>query len=104
MSRTLGEVATIVRSKNAGPFWVTVDVFAGSDADYRDVCDSPLTDAACIAAVYGVDEGSVEVHRVDALRAVKISFPRPLPQGSLGDTDQHAGQQYVALLDLPVGS
>ena len=40
MSRTLGEVATIVRSKNAGPFWVTIDVFVGSDADYRDVCDS----------------------------------------------------------------
>jgi hypothetical protein len=26
-SRTLGEIALIVRSKNAGPFWLTLDVF-----------------------------------------------------------------------------
>lgn len=37
-----------------------------------------------------------------ALRAIKVSMPRPRVQGSVGDRDMHGGQQYVALLDLPV--
>jgi hypothetical protein len=36
------------------------------------------------------------------LCAIKISFPRPVVQGSLHDRDMHGGQQYVPLLALPV--
>jgi hypothetical protein len=36
------------------------------------------------------------------LCAIKISFPRPVVQGSLRDRDMHGGQQYVPLLALPV--
>jgi uncharacterized protein DUF4387 len=37
-----------------------------------------------------------------SLRAIKISFPRPVTQGSFSDRDIHAGQQYIALSQLPV--
>lgn len=103
-TRTLGEVATIVRSKNAGPFWMTIDAFFANDADYRGACASALTDRRFLAATYAIDPDSIEIYRVDSLLALKISFPRPVPQGSPGDTDQHAGQQYVPLLGIPIPS
>lgn len=102
MTRALGEVARVVRSKNAGPFWMTIDAFFADEDDYRAACDSPLTDRAFLAATYAVDPDSIEIYRIDPLLAIKISFPRAVPQGSVGDSDQHAGQQYVRLLRLPL--
>ncbi|GHJ98001.1 hypothetical protein SNE510_75200 [Streptomyces sp. NE5-10] len=32
--------------------------------------------------------------------AVKVSLPRPVVQGSLGDTDCYAGRQYAPLMDM----
>jgi Domain of unknown function (DUF4387) len=37
-----------------------------------------------------------------AIRAIKVSFPRPVVQGSRNDSDLHAGQQYVAILGIEV--
>jgi Domain of unknown function (DUF4387) len=31
MSAALGQMATLVRSKNAGPFWMTIDAFFDDD-------------------------------------------------------------------------
>ncbi|GGF30572.1 DUF4387 family protein [Subtercola lobariae] len=98
MTSTLGEVAELVRSKNAGPFWLTIDVFLANVDDYARVVGSPLTDAAFIADTYQVAADSVRIFTLPHLNAVKVSVPRPSVQGSLYDTDLHAGQQYVALL------
>ena len=97
----LGAVAD-VRSKNAGPFWLTLDVFAEDKATYDRIAVSPVTDPATIGQLYAVDPATVRVFRLPALLAVKVSFPRPVVQGSLHDRDMHAGQQHVPLLDLPV--
>jgi len=102
MTRTLGETAQLIRSKNAGPFWLTIDVFLATDADYQAARHSPLTDRDHLAETYAINPDTIEIYTIDTLRAIKISFPRPVPQGSPEDTDQHAGQQYVPLLDIPL--
>jgi hypothetical protein len=102
VTTTLADIAEQVRSKNAGPFWITFDVFLRTAEDYRRAADSPLTDPAVIAATYAVPQPSVRVFLLPHLHAVKISFPRPVTQGSPADRDMHAGQQYVPLLDLPI--
>ena len=99
--RPLGEIAE-VRSKNAGPFWLTLDVFAPDLASYDRVAACPVTDPVTVGRLYGVDPAQVQVFRLPSLLAVKVSFPRPVVQGSLRDRDMHAGQQHVPLLDLPV--
>jgi hypothetical protein len=50
--------------------------------------------------MYGVDPATVNIYRIPSLRAVKISFPRPVPQGSFHDRDMHSGQQYIPLAGL----
>jgi hypothetical protein len=98
--RTVGDVANLVRSKNAGPFWQTVDIFCDSDEDYRDVAAPGVVSAETIAILYHIDATTVRIYRMPALRAIKISFPRPTAQGGIHDRDLHAGQQHVPLLSL----
>ncbi len=102
MSTTLGELATKVRSKNAGPFWVTVDIFLPDANAYERAAASPVADIQTIADRYAVTPDVVRVFRLPDLLAIKVSFPRPSAQGGIGDRDMHTGQQYVPLLDLHV--
>ena len=100
MTTTLGELANQVRSKNAGPFWMTIDVFFSDRDAYERACGSALTDPVAVGRLYATDPEHVRVYRLPLLRAIKVSLPRPVVQGSVGDRDMHAGQQYVPLLDL----
>jgi hypothetical protein len=102
MTTSLGEVASLVRSKNAGPFWLTLDIFLPDLSAFERVGRSPATDPCVIADLYGVDSGHVQVFLLADLLAIKISLPRPVTQGSIHDRDMHAGQQYVALLDIQI--
>lgn len=96
---TLGELADLVRAKNAGPFWVTLDVFL-SPAAYAAVVAAGDVDAPAIADLYDVDPADVRLYFLPDLAAVKISIPRRHPQASFRDRDVHSGQQHVPLLGL----
>jgi hypothetical protein len=97
---TLDDLALEVRCKNAGPFWMTLDVFLPDDAAYR-IADALIT-PELIADLYHVAAQSLQIFRIPQLKVVKVSFPRPLPQGSLHDRDMHAGQHHVPLASLPL--
>ena len=99
---TIGELASLVRSKNAGPFWLTIDIFFTDAAAYARASTSPVTDVDAVADRYGVEPSSIRVFLLPVLQAIKISFPRPNLQGAIDDRDMHAGQQYVPLLDIQV--
>ena len=99
MPETVGDLALEVRSKNAGPFWVTLEVFARDAGAYARVT---FLDERVIAGLYAVDEATVQVFRIPDLNVVKISFPRPVVQGGLFDRDIHAGQHHVPLALLPL--
>ncbi|HEV2259063.1 MAG TPA: DUF4387 domain-containing protein [Streptosporangiaceae bacterium] len=95
---TLGDLALEVRSKNAGPFWMTLEAFMPDDQTYR-VADTLIT-AALISELYQVPTASVQIFRIPDLHVVKVSFPRPIAQGSLHDRDMHAGQHHVPLANM----
>jgi uncharacterized protein DUF4387 len=100
MPETLGDLATEVRSKNAGPFWVTMELFLRDENGYELAAD--LVDSDVVARLYGVPADGVQIFRIPSLNVVKISFPRPVPQGGLRDRDVHAGQHHVPLASLEV--
>jgi hypothetical protein len=97
---TLGELAKEVSSTNAGPFWVTMELFMRSAEDYATVADEDFIDEEVIARLYDLDPADIQIFRIPALDVVKISFPRPVAQGSLRDRDVHAGQHHVPLAAL----
>ncbi len=97
---TLADLAHEVRSKNAGPFWVTMELFMRDADGYRLAAD--LVDERMIAGLYHLEEHTIRIFRIPSLNVVKISFPRPVSQGSLRDRDVHAGQHHVPLARVPV--
>ncbi len=101
MSR-IGEVCRHVRSKNAGPFWITVDLFFDGTATFQRYRNSPVLGPELFARLYGTDPRHVKRVPVDSLHMIKISYPRPKPQGWAGERDMHGGQQFARLLDVEI--
>jgi hypothetical protein len=99
---TVGGLAEEVRSKNAGPFWITFDIFLASNQAYESLVASGAITPERIAGLYLVEPHTVQIFEIPDLRVVKISFPRSVPAGSFEDRDQHAGQQHIPLAGLPI--
>ena len=99
---TIADLAVLVRSKNAGPFWLTIDIMFDSEDSYRRVRDSEVINRAGIADMFGRDPDSIIVVNHDVALAIKVSFPRPQSSGSKYDSDVYGGQQYAPLLGLTV--
>lgn len=97
---TVKDVCRHVRSKNAGPFWVTVDLFFDGEANFQRYNDSAALGPDLFARLYGADPALVKRFAVPSLHVVKISYPRAASQGGMVERDMHAGQQYVRLLDV----
>lgn len=98
----LYEAARLVRSKNAGPFMLTIDVMFDDETLYRRVRDSGVLTPRSIAAVYGIDEAEVQAFDYEPALALKFSLPRPQPSGSRGDGDVYGGQFHSPLVDLEI--
>ena len=99
---TLGKLARLIRSKNAGPFVLTFDIMFDEEADYVRVRDSGVVTRERIAQIYGLATADVQFFEFDHARALKASIPRPTTQGDVSDSDGHGGQQYAPLLDLEI--
>ena len=99
---TIADLAVLVRSKNAGPFWLTIDIMFDDADNYRRVRDSEAINRAGIARMYRRDPADILVVNHDAALAIKISFPRPQSSGSKLDSDVYGGQQYAPLLSLAI--
>lgn len=95
----LRDVCHEIRSKNAGPFWVTFDIFFDGPDSFAKYHDDPALSADSFAHLYGAEAAMVKRIPVDDLAMVKISYPRTTPQGGMVERDMHSGQQYVPLLD-----
>src|SRR5690349_2632700 len=84
---TIGDLAVLVRSKNAGPFWLTIDIMFDDAGKYRRVRDSEIINRADIATMFRRNPDEVIVVNHDTAMAIKVSFPRPQSSGSKYDSD-----------------
>ncbi len=95
------ELADVIRSKNAGPYRLTLDVIFSKDEVYEHVRDRRSLTRERIARIYGIPEEDVtDVIYFDPARAVKIVMKRPVVSGQPGDTDVYGAQQHGPLLAL----
>ena len=73
----LSDVADVIRSKNAGPFMVTIDLFFGNEQRYATARSSSLLTVDGVAAAYAVPADQVKgVWWDDRIRAAKVSLVR----------------------------
>lgn len=98
------DLASICKSKNAGPFDLTIDVIFDSDEMFDRVEETGILNAALFARLYQVAEEQVLFTPYRAARAFKATLPRLIPAGAFGDSDVYGAQQHGPLLevDIPV--
>jgi hypothetical protein len=97
----LADLARVVRSKNAGPAMLTIDILLADADDQARVLRAGWLTPAAIGALYGVPACEVRIIAFPPARAVKITMPRA-PAGGPGDRDTYGAQLHAPLLDLLV--
>ena len=96
----VGEVCVKVRSKNAGPFWLTIDIFCGSDNAFARLSGGLSTKR--VAEALGTDPNAIRRFDIKDLNVIKISLPRPVVQGHPGDRDMHGAAWASVVAELEV--
>lgn len=101
--KTLKDIAKVIRSKNSGPFELTMDIIFKTKADYEKIKNGNVITEELICKLYNVTKDKILAFvYFDAANAIKITLPRPRPQGTIGETDMHAAQQHGPLMDIEV--
>ena len=98
----LYDIAFVCRSKNAGPFQLTIDLMFNNEADYRKVLTSQAFTPCRIAELYKVAPESVAIKPFEAILTIKVALPRAASSGSAADSDVYGSQQHFPLGNLEI--
>ena len=96
------DLAKVIRSKNAGPLTLTLDIMFGDQETYDKVRRSGVITRALFAKLYQVPEGTVQLTEFPPAFAYKATFERRIVSGAVGDTDVYGAQQHAPLLDVEI--
>jgi len=96
----LYELAQVFRSKNAGPYQITLDIMFGSREEYELALQSGAITAGMIAGLYHVAEREVQIIPFPQAYAIKIVLPRAVSSGAPGDRDVYGAQQHGPLTPI----
>jgi hypothetical protein len=96
------DIAKVCRSKNAGPFHLTIDVAFDDAAMYEKVKATGVLGPALFAKLYNVPESQVLFTPYGPGYAFKATIPRLKSAGDIGDTDVYGAQQHAPLLDVDI--
>lgn len=97
----LKDIANVIRSKNAGPYELTLDVLLKDAQMFEKLRSANVINKSVIAKLYKIPESDVLsiVYFPNAL-AIKATIVRPLPSGAMGERDVYGAQQHAPLVDF----
>jgi Domain of unknown function (DUF4387) len=96
------DIAKACKSKNAGPFEITIDVVFDDRALFERVRATGVLGPELFARLYQVKPGDVIFTEYPAGNAFKATLPRRIPAGDIGDTDVYGAQQHAPLLEVEI--
>ncbi|NQT59276.1 MAG: DUF4387 domain-containing protein [Bacteroidetes bacterium] len=102
MARKLIDIARILRSKNAGPLYVTFDIMFNTRNELDYVLDSGAVNQAVIAVLYGIKTEEVSIIPYAVVNACKITIPRRYISGDIQDDDIYGCQQHLKLANIVI--
>ena len=101
MNVKITDVASVIRSKNSGPFELTLDIIFNDFDVYEKVKQKKYINPALICKLYNVTPKEIiKIVEYDPAKAIKATIVRPLCSGDLGETDVYGAQQHAPLLGL----
>jgi hypothetical protein len=99
----LVELASTIRSKNAGVDHITFDVICASRRNFERVRDSGALTRESVAGLFNVDAARITDFVVfEPANAIKFTMRRLRPSGSAGEGDLFGAQQYAPLFDVEI--
>ncbi|WP_168787947.1 DUF4387 domain-containing protein [Paraburkholderia aromaticivorans] len=98
----LRDLAKLIRTKNAGPFLLTLDIMFPDRRTYDHVVASSVITKESMAQFFGVDESKVRLFNYEPANAIKVTVPRLVTSGDPADTDLFGGQQFGPLVNVEV--
>ncbi|MCL2153172.1 MAG: DUF4387 domain-containing protein [Oscillospiraceae bacterium] len=101
MKTKLTDLASVIRSKNSGPYELTLDIIFNDFDGFDRVNKGMFINEELICSLYSITPDQiVSIIAYAPARAIKATIKRPICSGSLGDTDVYGAQQHAPLLGL----
>ncbi len=92
------DVAKVIRSKNAGPFELTLDIILKDEEIFQKIKEARIITPELISHMYHTSiDDILGIIYFDPAYAVKITLKRRIPSGSFGETDIYGAQQHAPL-------
>jgi hypothetical protein len=99
----LGDVATFITSRGAGPFLLTIDMIFPSRQTYERILRANAVTPETVARAYRVPpERVVDVIPFPPANAIKATLKRWRGAGALGEADYYAAEQHLPLMEMRV--
>lgn len=96
--KKLIDYTKILRSKNAGPLFITFDLIFNNNEDMLYVSERLTKEV--VSQAYDVPVEKIDIIVYSVVNSIKITFPRKNISGSLKDTDIYGCQQHVPLANI----
>ena len=101
MKYVLKDIANVIRSKNAGPFELTLDVMLKDQEMFEAMRAANVINTKVIAKLYQIpEEDVISIVYFPTAKAIKATIVRPLPSGGLGERDVYGAQQHAPLVNF----
>ena len=99
----LYELASVIRSKNSGPFQITLDALFSDEEVYREIRESGQITRQAVARLYHMEPERIEnIVFFDAARGFKITYNRRISSGTCGERDVYGAQQHMPLAEMRI--
>lgn len=101
----LSEISKILRSKNAGPFLTTIDIFCENNEHYEAIKKSGVLNKTEVSKVFKIPNKDVlGVYFYDEVKGIKITIVKPghVVSGDIKCADTLGMQQYIPLRDISI--
>lgn len=100
----LEDIATIIRSKNSGPYLYTIDIFIDDKSDYQWLCENQIMTVDKVASHLKISVDAIEgIYYFKPVNGIKITYHRDVSSGTYGDLDVYGTQQYIKIIDFNIG-
>ncbi|NQS75860.1 MAG: DUF4387 domain-containing protein [Peptococcaceae bacterium] len=99
----LTEMARVLRSKNSGPYELTLDIIFKDRESFELARRSGIFTEKFFASLYSIKTDQViGVIEFAPANAIKATIVRPIVSGCAGDGDIYGAQQHAPLLSIEV--
>lgn len=103
MTKNITELTNIIRSKNSGPYELTMDLMFNSAENYHYVSKNNIINEELICKLYQITPDKIiGIVHFEPAHAIKVTIVRPMCSGDLGETDVYGAQQHAPLLSIQV--